>query len=312
MRYVCINPVVNCGNLSSVAVFNAELQFLYHQFLTDISKYKDPEEYKHVCFDAYRVFDSFGTDFAQFSDVKVLYELWGHDFNNLIELGQSILGRERLEKYVRLSSQVKAHLNSYKQAGIEDNKFPTNQLLPEDLLHDLYRERACLIVELFSLLRPEQEAFYEKSFYGIMNTLYEIAENPLDINLKSIEDDHSHYAYNIRKNTVGSKAKLHFKPVGAKTGRLGFKKGTLNVYTLPRDLRRCIVAPDGYKLVQFDFKSFQPRLAIFCTDDEEFKDVFREVEDIYSLFPGDREENKISFLAWMFAKHHIKHEVFER
>jgi hypothetical protein len=50
-------------------------------------------------------------------------------------------------------------------------------------------------------------------------------------------------------------------------------------------------------------------LAIFSTSSEEFKNIFSDIEDIYSVFPGDREENKISFISWMFSKR--RHDIFD-
>lgn len=70
------------------------------------------------------------------------------------------------------------------------------------------------------------------------------------------------------------------------------------------------MAPTNYKIMQADFKSFQPRLAIFCTTDEAFKSKFKNIEDIYSVFPGDREENKLAFISWMFSNR--KDAVFDK
>jgi hypothetical protein len=191
-----------------------------------------------------------------------------------------------------------AHLHSYRVAGVKTAGYTEVDLLPQSLIQEMYLERAGIIVELYQ--KVEKQDFYQE-MYSNAKALHAVAKNPLNIDLNLIKDDGSRYANVIRKNTFNGKTPLKFNAVGAKTGRLSFRKGFVNVYTLPKRTRRCIVASENASIVQFDYKSLHPRLAIFSTDNNDFKNKFKDIEDIYSIFPGDRAENKIAFLAWMYS-----------
>ena len=246
-------------------------------------------------------------------DVKILYDLEGKETTSLMDLAVDVLGRSRVADYRAYSEKMNAHWKSYNTAKINWNKFPIDKSLPTEILEKLLQERNSLIEELYD--KSQEKEFYSK-FYSTIKCLLDISGCPLQIDLDSIKDDKSHFSNLIRSSVRQGGADpnvpelyLQFNPVGAKTGRLSFKKGTVNFYILPKELRKCLAAPPNYSIVQLDFKSFQPRLAIFCTDDKEFKNRFSNVEDIYSVFPGDREENKISFISWMFSKR--RHPIFD-
>jgi len=314
-KLVCVEPVFKAGTLSSFTVFDSQGAFLLHHISdvhsTNASRYFVPLDYTHVCYDAFKTLGVFGDKFPILWDVKILYELLGHKAKTFTSLSQTVLGFEKTKRYKEISDQLTAQMRSYKEAKINLTQYSAVEFLPEDLLRDLYLERAKITTELFTRLTDEDKKFY-LSFYESVKNLYGAASDPLNIDLSAIEDDHSHHAYNIRRNVKDGKSHLKFQAVGAKTGRLSFDKGSLNVYILPRDIRSCIVASKGHKLVEVDFKSFQPRIAIFSTENEEFKDVFRQLDDIYAILPGDRAKNKIAFLAWMFAKARMPNEVFDK
>jgi DNA polymerase I-like protein with 3'-5' exonuclease and polymerase domains len=131
----------------------------------------------------------------------------------------------------------------------------------------------------------------------------------LEINLQDIhidkdklsQYDNPHVAAINKKLKKNNTLRLNLKPVGSKTGRASFGKGSLHIYSLPKEMRSIITAQDGYKIVQFDYKNFQARIAISLTSDEEFKRRFLLSKDFYSEFGGDREEVKLSFLSWLFS-----------
>ncbi len=315
MNLMCVEPVINTGDIIAFTSFSPEGEFRIHQITTATSpntaRTLNSEKFLHFCYDAFKVLDTFGPRSPFLWDVKILYELLGHKSESLIGLGKDILGFGPMEKYVDLSEQVKAHINSYKQTKIDIMAHQAVQLLPEDLLNDLYLERAKVIKTLYLRLTDEDKGFYKK-FYSSVLVLHHISSDALNIDLDSIKEDMSHSAVAVRRYAPDGKAKLKFSAVGAKTGRLGFRKNSLNLYILPRETRKCIVPKKDHTLVEIDFKSFQPRLAIFSTGNEEFESIFRTVDDIYSVFPGDRKKNKIAFLAWMYATKRIPNEVFDK
>lgn len=318
MKFLCVEPITNSGKVCSFVLSGDDYTF-QSQCLNDsddssLEKYFN-NQYLHVCFDALKIMRVFDFKFPYLRDVKVLYQLNGYSFHSLIDLGTQVFNEERMVKYQELSERVKAHLNSYRVAKIDHSRFLESTLLPPDLVDDLYRERAAIILDLYREFIENDEnvevmSFYHAVMYENIQALHTISQEPLLIDLDSISEATSHYAEAVRRNTQDGKAFLRFNAVGAKTGRLSFKKGTINLYSLPRSLRQCVVAPRNYSITQFDFKSFQPRLAVFSTGDEDFKNRFRNIDDIYSIFPGDREKNKIGFLAWMFSQK--KNEMFEK
>ena len=239
-------------------------------------------------------------------DIKVLYSLEGKNQESLTSLASMALNTEDVRRYNNLSKKFNAFLKSFKISNIEWKNYELKKIIPNSLFEDIELERKSLLLKL---LEKSQEKEFYKKFYTTLQTLLDISSKPLFIDLSALNGDDSHYSKLLRKNTIDGKLYLHFNPVGAKTGRLSFKHNTVNFYILPKYLRKCLVAPEDYNIVQLDYKSFQPRLAIFSTDSEDFKNVFNDVDDIYSIFPGNREENKISFISWMFSQR--RHSTFD-
>lgn len=289
---VIIDPISKKKN-EACFLSSPELLGFYHE-TPDIE-----QDRQVVCFDARKLFDHFD---GFFWDVKTIYELMGFQFKSLIELHSQVFEKKDSEKYLAISNKVKSHIASYVACGIDPARFKTSHILPEDLLFDLYNERAVLVKQLFLNLSNEDKFFYKETFFNTMKILHKISKKPIKIDLGNVKDFDNYYFDSIKKNSHKGFANLEFKFVGASTGRLGFESGSLNLYALPKKMRDCVVASESCNIVQIDFKSFQPRLAIFSTDDEEFKIKFSNVVDVYGVLPGDREKNKIAFLAWMFGK----------
>jgi len=310
MKIVCVDPIVSKGRICTFSVFE-DTKFLYQKILKkDSSEIEKFEKHKLICFDLFKTMEMFDNRFNFVYDVKTLYALMGEKFSTLIDLGVNILGQDRMENYLAISNRVNSHLNSYCVAKINVGNYTYGELLSEDLVFSLYKERAIIISDLFDKFDDKDILdFYEKTMILNIKVLHNISKDSLFVDVAKIKDNDTHFAKIIRNNTKNGQTNLSFNSVGARTGRLAFKKGTLNIYNMPKSMRKCIVAPKGFNIVQFDFNSFQPRLAIGSTDNEEFKSLFKDV-DIYSIFGGDRKKKKIEFLAWLFSN--IKNEEFER
>jgi hypothetical protein len=256
-----------------------------------------------ICYDAFRIF-KYSRNFPFCKDIKIFYEIMGYKFESFIDLARQILGKDESSKYLQLSQRVNAHIRSFQAANYTISKYSVSDLIPNDLLVQLYNEKARLALLLYQQADSKaMNEFYEK-FFQAMKELYLLGQQPIYVDMALLEKEQNHFFDIIKKDLKNDHITLDFQPVGAKTGRISFKKGTTNLYILPTDLRRVLIAPTDYKIIQADFKSFQPRIAIFSTEDEAFKKKFADVEDIYSVFPGDRDKNKISFLAWLFSNHH--------
>jgi len=261
-KFLCINPIR--GNACSFAEFSSHYRFESNTITNDYKNLLKEHQYVFVCFDYLNLLKNFGDKFNNVCDIKTIYQLKGLKFDNLIDLSRCVLGQDRIQKYVEVSDKVLAHINSYKIAKIDYRKFGEEALLPPSLLAALYSERATVIMDLYRKFYDNKscgydckiEEYYSKHFVGSIKSLHEISLEPINIDLESIKDDNSHQAKSIRRNTIENKLKLEFNPVGAKTGRLAFKRKTANIYGLPRETRSCIAASEDCKIVQLDFKSF--------------------------------------------------------
>ncbi len=255
---------------------------------------------KLICFDSEKYMRRFGIATVPMS-VKILYELKGYkieDFNTFVK---EVLGAERTANYFALFNKMKAHTLSYKIAKINVDSYDSYHLFPAQLIQAFYSEKCNLIYDLYNNIKdPELEAFYSEFSKTIVD-LYLIGRQGISIDTEELENFDNHHVALLKDNLEDGEVCLQFNPVGAKTGRLTCKKKTFSIFTLPKEMRSVIRARPGYKIVQFDFKAFQPRLAIACTEDDELKEECQSVPDIYSLMPGDREDNKLEFLQWLFA-----------
>ncbi len=211
-------------------------------------------------------------------DVKILYQLAGLKVESFSGLCNDFLDQYETEAYSRLCKRAKAHLRSYVECGIPIQK----DFIPEPIQKSIVNEREALTDLLFKRFSYDNIiSFYEGSFNKI----------------KAL-------------HAIGRNAGLKFNFVGSRTGRLAFKKKTFNPYTLPKEKRNCIKARPGYKIWEFDLKSCQPRIAIACTFDMDFRDDFLS-HDIYSCFKGNRNEVKLRFLHWLFSSNPSHFPEFE-
>jgi hypothetical protein len=214
-------------------------------------------------------------------DVKILYQLKGYKVKSLNDLC-AFLDSSETEAYHRACQKLKSHIRSYCECGISIQDHQVQEVIPQGVLDTLSQEKQRVVARLFSRFPDEQVIFFYERFFPKLQCLHKISRN------------------------LG----LKFNFVGTKTGRLSFKSNTFNPYVLPRDKRSCIKARPGYKIYQYDLKSSQPRIAIFSTDDNTFRRRFEDTDDIYSVFPGDREANKLSFLRWMYSANYAADERF--
>jgi len=243
----------------------------------------------NLCFD---IFKSNKITYNNFYwDIKLLYNLRGYRFNDLEDLSKQILEENKIENYIHIKEKLKAHIKSYKNSKINIGNFKKENLFPVNLIEEHNSEKDYIISELFNNFKWEDiKEYYVDFFYDFLKPLFYSNLIPLYRDNKPIF--------------------VHINPIGAKTGRMSNQKGTFNIYNISKEKRKEIFPMKDNLFVQIDYKSFQPRLAIFSTDNEEFKNKFKDIEDIYSIFSGDRNKNKIAFLAWMFSDN--GNDVFEQ
>lgn len=262
------------------------------------------EDQEYAVFDAAKTMAFLGwPKDRKFYDIDILYRLHGLKFESLQELVKLVFNESKAQTYVELCDLVSAYRKSYINAKIDSRNFYVNKIMPVDVLKEYYRQRAFLIRDLYLKVRDQEDVVrcYE-SLYSSIVSLFKIASVPLHVDEQCAKLNENVRVKSILPLIKNNKTTLKFNVVGAKTGRLGFKKNSVNMYGLPKTLRHLVVPKKDCKIFEFDFKNFQPRIAIFSTANQQFKDKFKNVDDIYSQFPGDREENKIDLIAWMYSK----------
>ena len=304
-KIVCVDPVINSRFISSFCLYDQD-KFLY-QHILDSRKEKENNCYFNsddlkICFDVSKVYDYFNNNFSFIYDVKILYGLLGHKFDKLIDLMKQLPFDDDVEKYIEMSDKIKYHINSYKNTRIDISKFENEVLFPEGALEELYRQRSLLLVKSFNLIQDKDLInYYENYFYKFLPVIHSMNQNLVEINLDNFNNKDFTIPDFVKKNTKENKAKVQINPIGAKTGRMTCKKDSFNFYNINKSIRNIIQASNDSVFLQIDYKSFQPRLAIFSTNDEQFKNKFGNIDDIYSVFSGDRKRNKLAFLAWMYS-----------
>jgi len=281
MKPLCIiEKIFNNHSLYSFSVFDCSKN--YHI----ISDKFETNNYTKACFDIFKILKFYDLKNEIIYDVKSLYELdLTQRFENLIQLSEHVLGEQKTRKYKELSNKIKSHIKSYKITKIDITSFDIQDLFPENLGNKLYEERAKLIYELYNNFNNKDIVnFYDNFFFKQLKTLNKVKNNKIE--------------------TIGKgELNLEFSPSGSRNGRIGFKKKCINIYNLPKNKRNFIIASEKSSIVSFDFVSFQPRISIYLSGDKELKNKINNLEDIYSLFSGQREKRKIELISWMFSNY---------
>lgn len=180
-------------------------------------------------------------------------------------------------------NKINAQLHSYQISGINITKYNLEKLFSnKQFFNDLTAQRN----EKLNFLFQEIKDLDVLSFYEQFRPFIDLLNNK--INNQTLITD-------LKPN------KIAFNPTGSKDGRLTIKKGFLNLFSLPKEERHRIKCKENFRFVQFDYRSFQPRIAIFLTDNENFKSSFAHKEDIYEG-TSDREKQKLKFFQVTFGK----------
>jgi hypothetical protein len=291
MRCICIDDAFVA---TSFSLFDND------QFLKTIvsNTYKAPPHNKTlICYDAKGIVDNFEYFFCY--DVKLLYELAYYKFESLEDLYEQVF-KQKPHTYLINKTKLDAYVKSYDIAKIDvrDRRWKFESLVPKHFANVYFREKSAVVYELFKAFKKESILSHYKSiFYDAWWKLHQLGKNALDVDLKHLDGVQQNVA-NVVKD---GKVKIQYKATGTKHGRLVCEKGTFNILTLPKNVRTCVTAGGDYVFAQFDFKSFQPRLAVQCSNNESLKQRLAELGDVYSLFSGDRSKNKLNFLKWMFS-----------
>jgi hypothetical protein len=234
-------------------------------------------------------------------DVKILYRLKGHKVDQFIDLVKEILGEEKIKKINLLSSKLEAQINSYKNTKINFLNFNVYDAFPKQLIDSFYEERANIILELFNNFKDKEILeYYEKVFFKFICYVAETNKNEINVDLNNATEECQRDLPLIKKHIKEKKIKVNINPLGAKDGRMTCSNGFVNLYGLKKESRRMLISCDDHYLVQMDYKCFQPRIAMSQIENEEFRNRMAAIEDIYSIFEGNREENKRNLLVWMF------------
>lgn len=218
-------------------------------------------------------------------DIQALAGLSLNKINNL----EDVLSDE-----LKLGLSYFKQIKTYQTCNTNYSLFDSNKIFDLQTIKEYF---SCCFEQMKIknfLTFPEQNTNYYEEFYKYFKKIILIKE--VKINYKE-------------KNKELNQIKLNYNIFGNKNSRLSIKKNHFNIYSLSKNDRDCILPSENQKLYQFDYKNFQPRIAFALYADKELKEQMSWREDIYSFFPGSRDEVKIDLISWMFSSR--KHEIFD-
>lgn len=241
--------------------------------------YEISKEHEIFCFDLYKMKSFFGNSFPFVIDLQALSNLK----LDKPEAVDELFDKNKSLKYFHLKNKLLSHLNSYRISKIKAQDFSLKELISNELFNEFYYEKLNCMAELINIGFDKQVVDYysEDTTIQALLTLLQLSDEDIIINDKIV--------------------RLQYNFFGSKNSRLSLRNKDFNIYNLPKDKRSCIKAPEDFILAQFDYKSFQPRISLALFASDEIKVKIKDIEDIYSIFPGDRESNKIELISWMFS-----------
>lgn len=201
---------------------------------------------------------------------------------NRVDLLEELFDTDDCAYFFSLKEKINNHLKSYSVCNISTKNYSLEDLVSKQLLDEYAFEKMICIKKI---LKEQQIDLDVKSFY---ETKYNEIRSILKLSLNKI-------------NIESKPNRLMFNIFGSKNSRISIRKNSFNIYNLAKDKRNILTPPEGFMFAQFDYKSFQPRLALSLFGDETIKTELRQNEDIYALFEGDREEIKLELISWMFS-----------
>jgi hypothetical protein len=232
------------------------------------------------CFDLYKVRDFFGPSFPLMNDIQLLYGLQQRKVDTIDEL----FDNNKTKQYLDLKTRILSHIKSYKTCKIKTDMFSLDRLLSEKLFSDFCNERTSLIVDLLNRREINKECL---DYYN--------TEEVID-SILTVLSTSGTVLYGKENH------ELRYTIFGSKNSRLTLRNKDFNLYNLPKEKRSLIGIEDDYVFAQFDYKSFQPRIALSLFGPQTIKDKMKDTEDIYSLFEGDRETIKLELISWMYSE----------
>jgi len=187
----------------------------------------------------------------------------------------------------------------------------TGPVLPKSVIYDIKRsifvESHPDLPEIFNLASNDDLAWLLFQKYGEKPKKYSKKTNKPQVDKESLEE-YMHLPFMADFVKLKKEEKLlntYIKPIietningwlypsmlqfGTTSGRFSCAGG-LNLQTLPRDDKRIktgFIAPPGYKVVNADFSSLEPRIFSWVSGDEGLKTVWREGLDLYSQIAID-------------------------
>lgn len=229
-------------------------------------------------FNLYKLYAVFKDDLPQLLDLQ---SLSGLELNRADTI-EELFSPQTSIRFMAAKGRVNSHIRSYSVCNIPTSSFSIEDLIPIDILQEYYKQKLlCIKNYILGHLQNEDVVNFYLSRFEQIKSIIRLSNNAIIVD--------------------GKKSKIGYQIFGSKNSRLSIKKTSFNVFNIPKDKRNSVKSPEGFTLCQFDFKSFQPRLALSIFGDEDTKKQLRENDDIYSLFEGDREDNKLELISWMFS-----------
>lgn len=242
---------------------------------------------------------TFGLATSCFSyDVRNLYELKAmSEFGSL----DSVCEHAGIDysKYKTTLKRLEAEIETYRQCNSRRAHKDIVNDLDRALVDCVYEEKFLLIKQIFSKIDEDLLKYYRDFFYEKLGIINAINNTKINLDSDFVEANKGSILLKVKNK---SSITPELKATGSKNGRLHWRNEDFNFYVMQKHLRKCIKPKENFEFWQLDYKSFQPRIAIFGSKSKE-SEKFKEIDDIYSVLPGNRMENKIKLIAWMFGEH---------
>ena len=190
---------------------------------------------------------------------------------------------------------------------------PEEPLLPREIYYEIkkgiYTESNPDLPHVFNLASKEHLSWLLFNCYGLEPKDYSRKTKKPKVDKDSLKLYVNDHPFIEKLMTLFKEEKLlstYIKPIleyeqdgwlypsmlqfGTTSGRYSCGGGSINFQTLPRDdtrVKKGFIAPPGYKIVNADFSSLEPRIFSWVSGDEGLKQVYRNGLDLYSQIAID-------------------------
>jgi hypothetical protein len=218
-----------------------------------------------------------------------------HNVNKIIDIRllsnsdslSDIIQRKRIKanRFIDLSLKFEAHKKASRETKIDTKRYSLFKTFPEDMLRELFLERAYRIMEL------SDEHTSVPIEMSCLPALFHIEDSGIRVDADAIRDKlvdaqslHEKKFLNaLIKENKGGFVYSKYNPLGSKTGRVRVHEGFSSMSIPKGQLRKIIVSRfNEGNIYAIDYNAIDFRCMVNSVDDEEFKALYVNCDDFYN------------------------------